>query len=95
MKTMNFEFRYMAGQTFARIGKQLRAPLHVLHRVLGADAVVTSHRVSGECKQRFWFSAECRTQREAVQVWQRLVAMYPAAKTDRQFAIAASGGRLA
>jgi hypothetical protein len=95
MKTMNFEFRYIAGQSFARIGKQLRAPLHVLHRVLGADAVVTSHRISGNCKQRCWFSAECRTQREALQVWQRLLALYPAAKNDRQFAIAASGGRLA
>jgi hypothetical protein len=86
------EFRYFAGQTFSRIHCEIRAPLHVLHRLLGWEAKIVSRKTSGP-NSFYWFSYRARTRKEAVELWARLLELYPNSLSNREYTIAAAGGR--
>lgn len=84
---------YIAGQCIQRIRREIRAPLHILHKITGQSVVsVQAHRTNGEEE---WFSMPCKTYAEAERLMNTARVYYPAAKTTREVLADQLGGRAA
>lgn len=89
----DLEELYIAGQCIQRIRREIRAPLHILHRLAGrCDIGVTAHRTSDG---KEWFSLPCKSFAEASRLMGRARALYPAAKSTREVLAVQLGGRSA
>jgi hypothetical protein len=90
MRFQKSDCLYIAGQCFHRLGREIRAPLCVLHRLARDSRIkVVSHQTSdGE----YWFAAEFRSHRATDEAFARLRELYPAAiKTGDLFRRQAGG----
>ncbi len=89
------EWLHISGQTFARIGREIRAPLHILHRLFGSQINIVAHQTSpGRGQPRtYWFAAICPTRKGALEAFDRLREWYPAGRSPTGYAIHAAGGR--
>ncbi len=90
MRFKRNEALYIAGQSFHRIGREIRAPLCVLHKLARNWRInVISHQATdGE----FWFSVVLKSNKAADEAFERLRELYPAAiKTGELFRRQAGG----
>ena len=87
----DLEELYIAGQCVQRIKREIRAPLHILHKITGRCEIgVTANRtIDG----KEWFSLPCRTYSEAMRLMNTARVYYPAAKTTREVFADQLGGR--
>lgn len=88
---LDIEDIYVSGQAVSRRGREIRAPLPMLHRLLGEWTItVQSHRTSNGT---FWFSALMTSRAKAVAIMRRARELWPHFATTQQRLTAMSGGR--
>jgi hypothetical protein len=89
MKFQRNEALYLAGQSFHRIGREIRAPLCVLHKLArNWQVTVISHQATDD----YWFSVMFKSNKAADEAFERLRELYPAAiKTGELFRRQAGG----
>lgn len=91
MRLTHHEELYIAGRAVVCLGREIRGPLCVLHKLAGSWEIdVKSHRTSdGE----FWFSLSFRSVAAAIAAFAKCRALYPNAKTTREVIEHSFGGR--
>jgi hypothetical protein len=78
---MRYDGYIVSGQVVSRRRAEIRAPLHMLHRVTGERQLrVLSHRTADG---KYWYSLPCKSELEACMFMQKVRDMYPEGRETR------------